>query len=88
MLRRLKTAILWVGCAFELSAAHNRADPSSADDSYINAKAAQELGWTTAHLVEPEEPTPKEQAAQYEIRTLQSLRDIWPEFFKSMNAPH
>jgi pyrimidine and pyridine-specific 5'-nucleotidase len=53
------------------------------DDSYMNAKASSELGWSTAHIVDPSDSLPIEQASQYQIRSLQELRDIFPQFFKS-----
>lgn len=53
------------------------------DDSALNCRAAQALGWTTAHLVEMTEQPPTEPASKYQIRSLYELRDIFPEFFKS-----
>ena len=52
------------------------------DDSALNCRAAQALGWTTAHLVEMTEDPPTEPASKYQIRSLYELRDIFPEFFK------
>lgn len=52
------------------------------DDSYINTKAAHARGWNTAHLLDPTDPAPPHQAAKYEIRSLQELRNIFPQFFK------
>ena len=46
---------------------------------------ATELGWTTAHLVEEGLPEPKAKACQNQIRHLEELRTIWPQFFKSTN---
>jgi len=53
-----------------------------ADDSYINCAGAQEFGWMTAHLVEPQEELPKTEASAFTIRKLEELRNIFPEFFK------
>jgi pyrimidine and pyridine-specific 5'-nucleotidase len=53
------------------------------DDSYINCKAAQERGWKTAHLLDPSDPAPPQQASRYQIRSLMELRTIFPEVFKS-----
>lgn len=52
------------------------------DDSALNCHAAQQLGWTTAHLVETSEDPPKTPASRYQIRSLHELRDIFPHFFK------
>ena len=54
-----------------------------ADDSYMNTKAAQALGWTAAHLVEPSQLLPATQACRYQIRSLEELRDIYPQFFQT-----
>jgi pyrimidine and pyridine-specific 5'-nucleotidase len=53
------------------------------DDSYINAKGAQEFGWSTVHLVEPGEKVPEQQASKYVARDLEELRAIFPELFKT-----
>ena len=53
------------------------------DDSYANAKAAQAIGWTTAHLVEPFDPISEEQASKFLIRDLEELRTIFPQFFEA-----
>lgn len=53
------------------------------DDSYINCAKAQELGWNSAHLVEDDVTLPKQQASQYQIRHLEDLRLIFPQFFKA-----
>ncbi|KAG7126871.1 hypothetical protein HYQ44_000591 [Verticillium longisporum] len=56
------------------------------DDSYQNCKAAQEYGWTAAHLVEERLSVPRTPASQYQIRHLQELRNIYPQFFKSASS--
>ncbi|KAF2193232.1 pyrimidine 5-nucleotidase [Zopfia rhizophila CBS 207.26] len=53
------------------------------DDSYINTKAAHALGWTAAHLLDEADPEPPQKASQYQIRSLQKLRDIFPQLFKT-----
>lgn len=53
------------------------------DDSYINCKAAAERGWKTAHLLDESDPAPAEPASQHQIRSLQELRNIFPEVFKT-----
>ena len=52
------------------------------DDSALNCRAATARGWTTAHIVEPTEQPPAEQASKYLIRSLEELRKIFPQFFK------
>ncbi|KAM7211940.1 HAD-like domain containing protein [Rhypophila decipiens] len=52
------------------------------DDSYLNCKKAQELGWTTVHLVEDGVTPPKIPASKYQIRHLEQLRSVFPQFFK------
>ncbi|KAL6704930.1 putative suppressor of disruption of TFIIS [Coniothyrium glycines] len=53
------------------------------DDSFINCKAAHERGWNVAHLLDENDPDPPQQASKYQIRSLQNLREIFPEVFKS-----
>ncbi|KAI1470440.1 pyrimidine 5-nucleotidase [Daldinia caldariorum] len=53
------------------------------DDSFANAEGAQKLGWTSAHLVEEGLPVPASPASKYQIRHLEELRRIFPQFFKS-----
>lgn len=52
------------------------------DDNYGNCVKAQEFGWNTAHLVEDDAPIPKTQASKYQIRHLEDLRTVFPQFFK------
>ncbi|KAK5628389.1 hypothetical protein RRF57_004104 [Xylaria bambusicola] len=54
-----------------------------ADDSFGNCVASQKLGWTTAHLVEEGVPEPATKASKYQIKTLEELRNIYSQFFKS-----
>jgi pyrimidine and pyridine-specific 5'-nucleotidase len=53
------------------------------DDSYINCKAADERGWKVAHLLDEADAAPPQPASKYQIRSLQELRNIFPEVFKS-----
>ena len=53
------------------------------DDSYINCKAAEERGWKTAHLLDKSDAPPASPASKYQIRSLEELRTIFPEVFKS-----
>jgi len=52
------------------------------DDSYGNCKASQELGWTTAHLVEEGVKAPRTPASKYQISDLEELRTTFPQFFR------
>lgn len=51
------------------------------DDSYINCKAAQELGWSTAHLVEEGLKQPKTPASKYQIENIVDVQKIFPDLF-------
>jgi len=53
------------------------------DDSGLNCRKAEEIGWTVAHLVETTEPVPAKQVCKYQIRQLEELRKLFPDFFKS-----
>ncbi|RDL35711.1 HAD-like protein [Venustampulla echinocandica] len=53
------------------------------DDSAMNCRKAQEIGWTSAHLVEGVDPLPAVPAGNYQIRYLNELRTLFPQFFKS-----
>ncbi|KAF2109866.1 Haloacid dehalogenase-like hydrolase-domain-containing protein [Lophiotrema nucula] len=52
------------------------------DDSYINTKAAHERGWNAAHLLDPNDAEPTHQSCKHQIRSLEELRKIFPQFFK------
>jgi pyrimidine and pyridine-specific 5'-nucleotidase len=54
------------------------------DDSYINTKAAYALGWNTVHLLDETDPDPPHPACKYQIRNLVELRNIFPQYFKSI----
>lgn len=53
------------------------------DDNYSNCVGAKEIGWTAAHLVEEGLTVPRTPASQYQIRHLEELRDVYPQFFRS-----
>ncbi|KAH8656157.1 HAD-like domain-containing protein [Tricladium varicosporioides] len=53
------------------------------DDSALNCMKAEELGWTTVHLVEEGEPLPAVKPCKYQVRHLDELRTLFPQFFKS-----
>ena len=53
------------------------------DDSYLNCAKAQELGWTSVHLVEEGAKVPAVPASKHQIRHLEELRMVLPQFFKS-----
>lgn len=59
---------------------------TNADDSYLNCAKAKDFGWTAAHLVEETHPIPEKQASQFQIRHLRELRNIYPQFFRSLPA--
>ena len=54
----------------------------SVDDNYLNCKQAHSRGWTTAYLLEPGAPELADKSSDYQIRELEELRSIWPQFFK------
>ncbi|PMD23370.1 pyrimidine 5-nucleotidase [Hyaloscypha hepaticicola] len=53
------------------------------DDSALNCRKAEELGWTTVHLVEERDPLPAVKACRHQIRHLEELRTLFPHFFKA-----
>ncbi|KAF4967709.1 hypothetical protein FSARC_4770 [Fusarium sarcochroum] len=55
------------------------------DDSHKNCVGAQKAGWTAVHFVEEGFPPPETPASQYQIRSLEELRSIYSEFFKTKN---
>ncbi|KFY25634.1 hypothetical protein V493_04542 [Pseudogymnoascus sp. VKM F-4281 (FW-2241)] len=52
------------------------------DDSALNCREAQRLGWKTVHLVEPSVTSPPQQVCKYQVANLEELRGIFPQFFK------
>ncbi|KAI0152207.1 pyrimidine 5-nucleotidase [Hypoxylon sp. NC0597] len=53
------------------------------DDSYANVASAEKIGWASVHLVEEGLPVPEIPASKYQIRHLEELRNVFPQFFKS-----
>ncbi|RBR25396.1 uncharacterized protein FIESC28_01833 [Fusarium coffeatum] len=53
------------------------------DDSHKNVVGAQQAGWTAIHYVEEGFPLPATPASQYQIRSLEELRSLYPQFFKA-----
>ncbi|CAK7263949.1 Putative suppressor of disruption of TFIIS [Sporothrix epigloea] len=53
------------------------------DDSYGNCKGAKDFGWTAVHLVEEGVSLPQTPASQFQIRSLDELRTIFPDCFKN-----
>lgn len=52
------------------------------DDSGLNCRHAQERGWTVVHKLEAEDPEPETRAAKFQVRDLDELRGLFPQFFK------
>ncbi|PWW73154.1 pyrimidine 5-nucleotidase [Tuber magnatum] len=53
------------------------------DDTTINCQAAVSFGWeNTVRKLEPGDPEPSALAAKHNIRSLEELRNLYPEFFK------
>lgn len=55
------------------------------DDSHSNCSGAQKAGWIAIHYLEKDLPEPSQPAGQYCIRNLEQLRDVLPQFFKTLN---
>jgi pyrimidine and pyridine-specific 5'-nucleotidase len=56
---------------------------TTVDDSALNCRKAEELGWTTTHLVEEGEPLPAQKPCKYQVRHLNELRSLFPHLFKT-----
>jgi pyrimidine and pyridine-specific 5'-nucleotidase len=52
------------------------------DDSLLNCGHAKARGWTVVHKIEMDDPDPVSPAGQYQIRDLEELRNIFPQFFE------
>ncbi|KAI7910566.1 hypothetical protein M0657_002920 [Pyricularia oryzae] len=52
------------------------------DDNYQNCRKANEIGWHTAHLVEEGVKVPRTPASKHQIRSLEELRNVFPDVFK------
>ncbi|KAG9508157.1 hypothetical protein J7337_001720 [Fusarium musae] len=59
-------------------------DPFS-DDSHKNCVGAKDAGWTAIHFVEEGLSVPDTQASQHQIRHLEELRSLYPDFFSVRN---
>ena len=57
------------------------------DDSLLNCRHATARGWTVAHKLEKEDQEPDIKGGKYQVRDLEELRGIFPEFFISSNTP-
>ena len=53
------------------------------DDSGLNCTEAERLGWSAVHVVEAGDPLPAVKPCKNQIRSLEELRTIFPQFFKS-----
>lgn len=53
------------------------------DDSHKNCVGAQKAGWTAVHYVEEGLPLPDTPASQHQVRSLEELRSLFPEFFRT-----
>ena len=51
------------------------------DDSALNCRHARDRGWTVVHKLEEADPEPSAPAGKYEVRDLEELRVIFPQFF-------
>ncbi|KAF2870725.1 Haloacid dehalogenase-like hydrolase-domain-containing protein [Massariosphaeria phaeospora] len=56
------------------------------DDSYINVKGAHARGWNAVHLLDKADPDPPKPASEHQIRSLEELRNVFPQWFKSTNG--
>nr|RBQ85358.1 hypothetical protein FVER53263_00230 [Fusarium verticillioides] len=55
------------------------------DDSHKNCVGAKDAGWTAIHFVEEGLSVPDTQASQHQIRHLEELRSLYPDFFSVRN---
>jgi pyrimidine and pyridine-specific 5'-nucleotidase len=55
------------------------------DDSHKNCVGAKDAGWNAVHFVEEGYSAPVTPASQHQIRSLEELRSIFPNFFKVKN---
>ncbi|KAL9099024.1 MAG: hypothetical protein Q9163_005417 [Psora crenata] len=51
------------------------------DDSALNCRHAIRRGWTVVHKLEEDDPEPETRAGNYQIRSLEELRHLFPQFF-------
>ncbi|KAG5772384.1 hypothetical protein H9Q73_012509 [Fusarium xylarioides] len=55
------------------------------DDSHKNCVGAKDAGWTAIHFVEEGLALPDTPASQHQIRHLEELRSLYPQFFRVRN---
>ncbi|KAF5985011.1 pyrimidine 5 nucleotidase [Fusarium coicis] len=55
------------------------------DDSHKNCVGARDAGWTAIHFVEEGLSVPDTLASQHQIRHLEEMRSLYPEFFRDRN---
>ncbi|KAF4439404.1 pyrimidine 5 -nucleotidase [Fusarium acutatum] len=53
------------------------------DDSHKNCVGAKDAGWTAIHFVEEGLPVPDTPVSQHQIRHLEELRSLYPDFFRT-----
>lgn len=53
------------------------------DDSALNCTKAEAIGWNTTHIVEEGEKLPAKKPCKNQIRHLEELRTLYPQFFKT-----
>ncbi|KAL9125996.1 MAG: hypothetical protein Q9217_004877 [Psora testacea] len=58
------------------------------DDSALNCRHANERGWTVVHKLEEDDPEPETRAGKYQIRSLEELRKLFPNFFRNKEPIH
>ena len=58
------------------------------DDSLLNCQCATERGWTVVHKLEREDDIPQTRGGKYQVKDLEELREIFPEFFVPPAAPN
>lgn len=56
------------------------------DDSFINCQKAEELGWNTVHLLEGGPSASTSKPCKQQIHSIQELRNIFPQLFKSTQS--
>ncbi|KAF4495925.1 pyrimidine 5 -nucleotidase [Fusarium agapanthi] len=58
------------------------------DDSQKNCVGAKDAGWIAIHFVEEGLPVPDTPASQHQIRHLEELRSLYPDFFRAFTLGH
>ena len=65
----------------------SREDCYFVDDSALNCRHANERGWTVVHKLEEGDSAPEQRTGKYQIRHLEELRSIFPQFFAKSLEP-